>query len=162
MHALSRLLDHLELAMRALACCCLMGMALLTGADVAGRGLFNTPVFGSEELTAILATLAVALCLPYAHAQGVHIGVEILVSRLPRRIRRPMALATNTTAAALFAVVAWRMVDYARTLRASGQVSMNLGLPTHPVVLALAFGFAMFALFLARDVLRHFSAKDGR
>ncbi|MCK9241289.1 TRAP transporter small permease [Desulfocurvus sp.] len=162
MHTLSRLLDRLESAMRALACCCLMGMALLTGADVAGRGLLDTPLFGSEELTAILATLAVALCLPYAHAQGVHIGVEVLISRLPRRVRRRVALATGATAMLLFAVVAWRMVDYALTLRASGQLSMNLGLPTYPVVLALAFGFAMFTLFLARDVLRLLTAKDGR
>jgi len=39
-------------------------------------------------------------------------------------------------------------------------VSMNLELPPHLVIFALAFGFAVFTLFLARDVLRHF-LKDG-
>lgn len=160
MHALSRLLDRTESAMRALACCCLMGMALLTGADVLGRGAFNMPIFGSEELTTILATLAVGLSLPYAHAQGVHIGVEILVRRFPRRTRAVIKLVTDIAAMALFAIVAWRLEVYGQTMKASGLVSMNLELPSYNVVYALAFGFAMFTLFLARDVILFFT-KDG-
>lgn len=156
MHAFSRLLDRIEIAMRAVACCCLMGMALLTGADVLGRGVWNTPIFGSEELTTIMATLAVALALPYAHAQNVHVGVEVVVSRLTRHARDAVKLVTDLAAAALFGLTAWRMAVYGATMRDSGVVSMNLELPTYLVVFALGFGFLMFTLFLARDVLRFF------
>lgn len=156
MHAFSRLLDKIEIAMRAVACCCLMGMALLTGADVLGRGVWNQPIFGSEELTTIMATLAVALALPYAHAQNVHVGVEVVVSRLRRRTREVVKLMTDIAAAALFGLTAWRMVVYGATMRDSGVVSMNLELPTYLVVFALGFGFFMFTLFLLRDVLRFF------
>lgn len=160
MRAFSRLLDKIEIAMRVVACCCLMGMALLTGADVFGRAAWNTPIFGSEELTTIMATLAVALALPYAHAQGVHIGVEVVVSRLRRRTREVMKLLTDIAATALFGITAWRMAVYGATMRDSGVVSMNLELPSYYVVFALGFGFLMFTLFLARDVLRFFIREE--
>ena len=42
----------------------LMGMTLVTCADVVGRYLGH-PIFGSVEIVGFLATLAVALALPY-------------------------------------------------------------------------------------------------
>lgn len=154
------LLDGLERIMTALAAACLLGMALVTGCDVFGRAAFNTPLFGSEEIVTILATLALGLSLPYVHTQRVHIGVEIVTRRLPRVVRRRLALATDSAACALFALVTWRMAVYAGTLERSGEVSMNLELPEYLVVYALAFGFAVFSVRIARDVLTLFS-KDG-
>ncbi|BBD10051.1 TRAP transporter small permease [Desulfovibrio ferrophilus] len=154
------LLAKLEAVMKILAACCLMGMAFLTGADVLGRGGFNTPIFGSEEIVTILATLAVGLSLPYAHSQRVHIGVEIVVRRFSRRTRDIIKLITDLAALALFALVCWRMALYAGTLNRAGTVSMNLELPEYYVVYALGFGFLVFALGIFGDVMRFFS-KDG-
>lgn len=160
MHTYFTLLARLETVMKVLAACCLMGMALLTGADVFGRGVFNTPIFGSEEIVTILATLAVGFSLPYAHSQRVHIGVEILVRRLSRAKRVAIGLLTNLTAAGLFALVCWRMVDYAGTLKRAGTVSMNLELPEYCVVYALGFGFLVFALNIAGDLIRAFGGEE--
>lgn len=156
----SGLLQKLETTMKVLAAACLMGMALMTGADVLGRAAFNTPIFGSEEIVTILATLAIGLSLPYAHTQRVHIGVEIVTRRLSRRARRIIGLCTDSAALALFTLVAWRMFTYAGTLKESGEVSMNLELPEYLVVYALAFGFAAFALAVARDVCAFFAKED--
>lgn len=154
------LLTRLETVMKVLAAACLMGMALMTGADVFGRAAFNSPIFGSEEIVTILATLAIGLSLPYAHTQQVHIGVEIVTRRLSRRTRKIIKLVTDFAALCLFALVAWRMYLYAGTLERSGVVSMNLELPEYLVVYALSFGFGAFALCVARDVLLFFR-KEG-
>ncbi|MBU1002297.1 MAG: TRAP transporter small permease [Proteobacteria bacterium] len=154
------LLAKLETAMKVLAACCLMGMTLLTGADVLGRGTLNIPIFGSEEIVTILATLAIGLSLPYAHSQRVHIGVEIVVRRFSRRTRDIIKLLTDLAALALFTLVCWRMAIYATTLRQAGTVSMNLELPEYYVVYVLGFGFMVFALNLLGDVLSFFN-KDG-
>ncbi|WP_461210422.1 TRAP transporter small permease [Desulfocurvus sp. DL9XJH121] len=154
------MLDRLEKLMTALAAACLLGMALVTGCDVLGRAAWNTPLFGSEEIVTILATLALGLSLPYAHVQRVHIGVEIVTRRLSRRVRNRLALGTDLAACALFCLVTWRMTLYAGTLKRSGEVSMNLELPEYFVVYALAFGFAVFSVRILRDVLTLFS-KDG-
>jgi len=154
------LLARLETVMKILAAACLMGMALVTGADVLGRGAFNTPIFGSEEIVTILATLALGFSLPYAHTQRVHVGVEIFVQRATRRTRAILDMGSNLAACALFALVCWRMVDYAGTLKNAGTVSMNLELPEYCVVYALGFGFLVFSLNIAGDVIRAL-AKEG-
>ncbi len=154
MERMKHILDGLERAMRRVAAACLMGMAVLTGVDVVGRAAFNKPLFGTEEMVGMLAVLVVGLSLPYTHSQGSHIGVELVVSRLPRRIRRRVALVTEGLSTLLFVVVAWRMAVYGWTRQQSGVVSMNLELPEHLVVYALAGCFLVFAMRMALDVLR--------
>lgn len=154
MQTLKRILDFLERTMQRVAALFLLTMAVLTGVDVVGRAAFNRPLFGTEEMVALLGVLVVGLSLPYTHSQGSHIGVEIVVSRLPRRIRRRVALVTESLSTVLFAVVAWRMALYGWTRQQSGVVSMNLELPEHLVVYALAACFLIFALRMGADVLR--------
>ncbi|MFH1915032.1 MAG: TRAP transporter small permease [Pseudomonadota bacterium] len=147
-------LDRMEWAMRAIAAICLFSMALLTGTDVLMRGVWNTPIFGCEEIVSILGIVVVGFALPYAHQQKSHIGVEIFVRRLPRRTRRAVKLITTTATLTLVSLVAWRMYLYARTQSQSGEVSMNLELPDYLIIYVLAFGFLVYALFLARDIAR--------
>ena len=140
--------------MQRVAAACLMAMAVLTGVDVVGRAVFNRPLFGTEEMVALLGVMVVGLALPYTHSQGSHIGVEIVVSRLPRRVRGRLALVTGGLSTLLFVLVAWRMALYGWTRQQSGVVSMNLELPEHLVVYALAGCFLVFALRMGLDVLR--------
>lgn len=142
------LLGRMESVMKVVAAACLMAMALITGVDVAGRALFNTPLFGTEEIVTILAVFVAGLALPYTHSQGSHIGVEILYARMGSRMRAVFDVLTNSLAGGLFLLVAWRMVLYGNSLRRSGEVSMNLELPTYMVVYALGFCFLVFALCL--------------
>ncbi|MFW5721994.1 MAG: TRAP transporter small permease [Desulfohalobiaceae bacterium] len=147
------LMGRLEWGMKVVAAACLMGMALVTGADVVGRAALDIPLFGSEEIVSILAVLVVGFSLPYAHSQGSHIGVEVVFQRLGRRSRRVVRLITGLASSGLFAVVAWQMVRLGTSMRASGLVSMNLALPSYWVVYALAFGFSVFSLWLLFDAL---------
>ncbi len=154
------LLHRMEGRMRIVAACCLFGMALLTGADVAMRGFFNTPIFGCEEIVSILGVIAVAFALPYTHFQKSHIGVEILVRRFAKKTRDRIKLVTNTATFILVALVSWRMFLYAQTLGASGEVSMNLELPEYYVVYVLAVGFSVYAVCLFMDVIKFFKGSE--
>ena len=132
---------------------CLAGMVLLTITDVLSRQLFNQPIFGTVELVSFLAVLTVAMTLPKAHAERSHIGVELLMRRMPRRVREVTRLCTDLAGLALYAVVTWRMAALGFSLRASGETSLNLGLPEYMIVFCLAVGFLVFALAILRDVL---------
>ncbi len=147
------LMERLEWGMKVVAAACLLGMALVTGADVVGRAALNLPLFGSEEIVSVLAVLVVGFSLPYAHSQGSHIGVEVVYQRLGWKSRRLVKLITALASSGLFAVVAWQMFRLGTSMRASGLVSMNLALPFYWVVYALAFGFSVFSLWLLRDAL---------
>ncbi len=155
MHVIFQLIRKTELGMRTLAAFCLISMALLTGADVIARGMSH-PIFGSEEIVRFLAVLVMAFSLPYAHSQGSHIGVELLYRHFPRKVRHAISFCTNLTAFGLFCVVTWRMFCYATSMRASGEVSLNLELPEYLVVFATALGFLWFTLFLLQDLFIFF------
>lgn len=146
-------LRSLTRAMHLAGAACLAGMALLTLADILGRQLFNKPIFGTVELVSFLAVLVVTLTLPKAHVERSHIGVELFMRHFPRRMRMVLRLVTDLACLALYAVVTWRMVAFGLAMRASGETSMNLGLPEYLVVFGLAFGFLVFALMILRDVL---------
>ncbi|WP_237559945.1 TRAP transporter small permease [Desulfohalovibrio reitneri] len=155
-------LERLTRAMRGLAAACLAGMAVVTGVDVVGRGLFNAPLYGSEEIVSILAVAVVGLSLPYAHRKGSHIGVEVVYRRLPRGARLGLTAATSLAACVFFAVVAWRMALYGAAMQRVGTLTMNLGLPVHLVQYGLAACFAVFSLALGRTGLLALGGKRER
>lgn len=153
MNPIAAALDKLQAAMKIMGSVCLAGMAILTCLDVASDGLFNTPIFGTEELVSIMAVLALAFALPSAHVERSHIGVELFMRMLPRNIRIATRLITDLIALVLFSLITWRMWLYGETMQESGEVSMNLELPEHYVIYFLAFGFFAFMLMILKDIL---------
>ena len=146
-------LRRLSRAMHLAGTACLAAMALLTIADILGRQILNKPIFGTVELVSFLAVLTVSLTLPKAHAERSHIGVELFMRYFPKPLRAGLRLSADLAALVLYAVVTWRMVAFGLAMRASGETSMNLGLPEYLVVFGLGFGFLVFALTILKDIL---------
>ncbi len=156
MNTLMQKLDQITSALKVIGAICLAGMMALTCADVAGR-YFGHPIFGSVEIVGFMATLAVALALPYTHREKGHIGVEILVRLFSEKTQAIIELITNSVSLALFAVVTWRMTVYANTMQKSGEVSMNLQFPEAIIIYITAFCFLMFALVIFQDIIKSIS-----
>lgn len=133
---------------------CLVGMTFLTCADVVGR-FFRHPVFGSVELVGFMATLAVAMALPYTQQIKGHIAVEILVRVFPKRTQRIIDICTSLLSLGLFILVSWRMTVYATDMQSSGEVSMNLQFPTYYIIYSVAFCFVIFTLILLYDIIEN-------
>ena len=154
-------LKLLRETLKALGAICLMGMTLLTCVDVVGRYLGH-PIFGSVEIVGFMATLAVALALPYTHEMKGHIGVEILVNTLSERKQAVFDLCTNLVSLILFAIITWRMALYAGTIRRSGEVSMNLEFPEHYIIYITAFCFLIFTLTILQGIFNNLKLLMGR
>jgi TRAP-type C4-dicarboxylate transport system permease small subunit len=131
---------------------CLVGMMLLTCADVVGRSLGH-PIFGSVEIVGFMATLAVVMAMPYTHQVQGHIGVEIIVRLFSEKTQTIIDICTGILSLILFAVVAWRMTVYANTMKKSGEVSMNLEFPEHVIIYLAAFCLVVFTLIILKDIL---------
>jgi TRAP-type C4-dicarboxylate transport system permease small subunit len=138
--------------MKIVGAACLVGMMLLTCADVVGR-FFGHPIFGSVEIVGFMATLAVAMALPYTHKVEGHIGVEILVRLFSEKTQTKIEICTGILSLVLFAVVTWRMWVYGVTMKESGEVSMNLELPQHYIIYVAAICLLVFALVILQDIL---------
>ena len=133
----------------------LVGMSFITCADVVGRRFFNSPIFGSVEIVGFMATLAVAMALPYAQQMKAHIGVELLIQMVSKRTQTIIDLCTGILSLALFAVVTWRMTIYAGHMKASGEVSMNLEFPEYIIIYIVAFCLFVFSVILIQEIIKN-------
>jgi TRAP-type C4-dicarboxylate transport system permease small subunit len=148
-------MERLRILCKAGGAFCLAGMTLLTCVDVVGRKLGH-PIFGSVELVGFMATLAAALALPYTHQVQGHIGVEIVVKNFSQRTQKVFDLCTNLVGLLFFVLVTWRMFIYAGTIRASGEVSMNLKFPEHLIILTVGVSFLVFCLTIFEEIVTIF------
>jgi len=144
-------IDWIVEKLKIVGAACLVGMTFLTCADVVGR-LFLHPIFGSVEIVAFMATLSVAMALPYTHKIKGHVGVEILVRLLSDRTQSIIDICTGILSLALFGIVTWRMTKYAHTMHKSGELSMNLELPEYVIIYLTAFCLFIFTLIILHDI----------
>lgn len=156
MKSLSRILDNTQSIMKTIAAFSLMGMCLMTCADVILRSALNRPIFGSEEIVSIFAVLAIGFALPYSHKKDSHVGVEILVRLLSKKAQNILKFLTNILSFVIFALLSWKMFIYAKTMSKSGMVSMNLELPMYYLVYSLSFCLLVLSVYILHDVLKFF------
>lgn len=147
-------IDWILEKLKIIGAACLAGMTFLTCADVVGR-LFLHPIFGSVEIVAFMATLSVAMALPYTHKIRGHVGVEILVRLLSVRTQAIIDICTGILSFALFGIVTWRMTKYAHTMHKSGELSMNLELPEYVIIYITAFCLFIFTLIIIQDIFNN-------
>ena len=152
MNIFRKIIDWISDKLKMLGAICLAGMALLTCIDVVGR-FFRHPIFGSVEIVGFMATLAVAMALPYTDMIKAHVGVEILVRKFSERTQTIIDICTRIISMSLFGLVTWRMIVYAYTMQEAGEVSVILGFPEYIIIYLTSFCFLIFTLNIIRDVI---------
>ena len=154
MHAFWKTIDWILDKLKIIGAICLVGMTFLTCADVVGR-FFRHPIFGSVELVGFMATLSVAMALPYTQQIKGHIGVEILVRVFSEKTQTIIDTCTSFLSLGLFLITAWQMAIYASEMHKSGEVSMNLEFPEYSIIYVVAFCFVIFSLIILRDIIQN-------
>ena len=133
----------------------LIGMMLLTVADVCGRYLFSKPIKGTWELVGFLLVAAGSLGLGYCQVKKAHIRVDFLLQRFPEKVRAIVTVLANFLGFTAFSLLCWRCVLYALYyISATGNATDTLHIPLFPFVLVLAVGTGMLALILLFDLVR--------
>jgi len=156
MHGLWKIIEWIVDKLKIIGAVCLIGMTFLTCADVVGR-FFRHPIFGSVELVGFMATLSVAMALPYTQQIKGHIGVEILVRLFSEKIQTIIDICTSFLSLGLFVITTWRMTVYAHEMHLSGEVSMNLEFPSYTIIYVTAFCFIIFSLIILQDIIQNIS-----
>ena len=152
MKMFSLVLDTFSDFLKIIGAIALTSMMLLTVVDVIGR-FFKHPIFGSVELVGFLATIIVAAALPYTHKVDGHVGVEIIVRLLSKKAQICFDIFTRSLSLVLFSLITWQMFLYAKDIRKTGEVSMNLEFPIYYIVYLLAFGLLIFSVTILETIL---------
>ncbi len=131
----------------------LMIMMLLSVANIILR-LAHRPLGGTAEAVGWLAAVTAAFALGYTQLHRGHVAIDLFVARLPSRPRAGIAAAASFTAAAFFALAAWRVGVLAHRLGQLGKLSETMHVSYYPFTYAVAFGLACLALALLADLLK--------
>jgi TRAP-type C4-dicarboxylate transport system permease small subunit len=161
MNAVWKFFQFVSDKMRVIGAFLLIAMTVLTCADVIGR-FFKSPVFGAYELMYLMGAIAIAMALPDTHINNGHIGVELFVTKLPRKPRAIIEIVTGLLSLALFSIVTYKMFEYSFSMRRSGEVSMNLGLPEYTIIFVVACSFIVFTIFIIRTIVQSFDRLRGK
>lgn len=156
----TKTLDKFSDVLKAIGCIAITAMMVLTVFDVVGR-FFKHPIFGSIEIIGFLAAITVAAALPYTHKMDGHVGVEILVRLLPKKIQTGIKIITQALTLFLFGLISWQMFLYARELDKTGEVSMNLHFPVHYLVYLISFGLVVFSVTIIETIIENIKKLGG-
>ena len=166
--AVDRLIVGLAKLTMAVAALGVLAMCLLVTGAVVVRYIFDWPVVWVPEIVGYLMVALVFLALGETMLAGRHIKIDLVVGRLPKRLRDAVELLTLILSMGVAGFFAWhgvntmlRSLDYGRR-DAFGALNMPLWIPQ----IALPVGLSVLTLVVVllayrklREVL-HGSAPD--
>ena len=136
----------------------LSAMVALTFVDVLGRRLFNTPVFGANDITEHLMALIIFSGLPLLTAQRGHLSIDLLDHWLLRPQWRMWHKAVDVLIAAVLGLIAWEYAVAIAEAKQINEVSPALNIPRHWMYTYIATTTALaavLALFAAAPQAEH-------
>ena len=147
--AMLRIIDRIT---RAVALYCggillftLMGIIVV---DVTGRYLFNSPLYGSLDLSITFLVLIVASAIAYGGRTGAHVTADIFATLLGPWFEWINGIFIKLFAAIVTAVWCWRLFVTGRMAARLGESTLLLNIPFEPIYLALGVGVGLYSLVL--------------
>lgn len=153
-------LDRLCRRLAVLGGLALAAAGLVTVVSVTGRYLFADAIRGDVELVANLTAVAVAFFLPHCQLRRGHVIVDVFTERAGVRVRRRLDALGSLLLAVVAGVFAWRLALGGAELRAAGDESMVLRLPTWWAFVAIVPAMALLALAALATLRRDLSGRE--
>jgi TRAP-type C4-dicarboxylate transport system permease small subunit len=116
----------------------ILAMMTVTTIDVVARYALGRPLWGAFEVTEILMGLMIFAGQSLAAAEREHIVVNLLEGRLTPAQRCWQAACGDLVAAAVAALIAWRVGERGLGLARVGETTLQLGVPRGWVALAMS------------------------
>jgi TRAP-type C4-dicarboxylate transport system permease small subunit len=160
---LRRWLERTARLMNAVAGWLFIVCAVFVTVDVLGRKFFGVTSQGTTEITGYMLAFGIAWSLGHALATRSHIRVDMLVNRMPLRLRAPMhvlALAFLATLGAVFVWRGWAVVleSWEFDAKDTSALSVPLILPQGLWAVGLT-AFAALALVLLAEAVALLAAR---
>ncbi len=153
MDLLEKLTLKLNRILIAVAGCFLIGMILLTCANIFFRIVW-VPVRGTFELMGFFGALVAAFSLGFTQLSRGHIAVDILFRSFSGRTIRMLTGLNNLICALFFSVVAWQLAEKGNILRETGEVTETLRIIYYPFTYGVAVGCGFLSLVFVWDLIR--------
>ena len=144
---IEKLVDALSTCLCWVSALCIVGMMLLTSSDVMLRYL-GYPIKGTYDIVGLLGALVVALPIARTQVLNRHVAMDFMAQRKSRLARGIAQLIAFVLGIAVYALIAWQLIAFARKLQSIGRVSDTMEIPLYPFVYAIAIAFMLTCLVL--------------
>ena len=131
--------EKVSLTLEGIGLAAMILMVFITTIDVVGAKLFLKPVFGALDAVSLFQVIAIAFAAGITLIRGRHIEVEFLTELFPKRLRYMVDLVIKIICFALFLVLLYYMVLYARHLQVRGETTATARIALYP----FAYGVAL-------------------
>ncbi len=131
----------------------LLGLVLLSVADVVLRYCCNTPLFGARDIAKLMLLVMVALSLAYSARTGGQVAIETFSGFLGPRLLCRLDISVRLGAAIMLGILAWRLAIGGINAGPFGEVSLTLGIGFAPFYFLFAGGVLLYALVLVVEVV---------
>jgi C4-dicarboxylate transporter DctQ subunit len=122
-----------------------------TFVEVVLRYIFGTSLGGGGELAIIFIIWAAMIGAAVAARTGVHIGVDVLVKKMPPRVAKVTILASLLISALFTAWIVWLGIEFVRFSYGTQQQTMELLWPRWPLFLSVPVGMALMTYHLLQE-----------
>jgi TRAP-type mannitol/chloroaromatic compound transport system permease small subunit len=164
MTAVVRAIEWLSRACGGLAAALVFILVVLMLYDVFMRYVFNAPTLWGFEVSTWTMGAAFILSIGYALATDAHVRVDLLYSRIPRRVLTVIDLIFLPLLLVIVAWLTWGLWGYFfdayRTSEKSGGSAWNP--KVWPFRLILLIGFAAFTLQIVASILKTIAKLRGK
>ena len=122
-------------------------MMLLQAVNVISRAVYQ-PILGTEEIIGYGLVVVVFFGLAYTAVKGAHIGVYVLINRLPPRVRAAVTSITTLLGVGVFSIIAWQSGVFAWEQWLIGERAPVLQYPLLPLRFVVVIGCTLLCLVL--------------
>jgi TRAP-type C4-dicarboxylate transport system permease small subunit len=136
-------------------------LMLLTVIDVLLRKLWSQGILGGLELSEFMLAGMVFCALAQAEIENRHVRVELIAGRHHALDGKWLAGFVQLLSAVMTGAICVSSFLYAISIRAAGEVSLDLGIPRYPLILIATLGFALLGLVMLVRCRITFSGKRG-
>lgn len=131
-----------------------MAVMLLGAGDVLGRYLFNHPILGTLEVSEIMMAGIVLLGWAYTYRAGMHVRVDLFITRYPPLTRTIVDIITTLLSLGLFIIVTQQSLESAMQNVQMSKFLPTLKIPAYPFYFFVPFGGALLCVELIIKFLR--------
>ncbi len=127
-------------------------MVIAVTANMTSRLLFNRPIIQSDEISRYCFIWLCFIGAVSALGYGEHIGVDLVVKRLPEKLQKGVLVLTHLMMSALSAVCSW--YGWIIAGKSLGQMSSVTPIPYGYVVLIMPISFLAMSVIFLKNVAR--------
>jgi TRAP-type C4-dicarboxylate transport system permease small subunit len=132
----------------------LLLMMAITCIDVVGAKVFHWRLFGAIDTMMLSQIVAIAFASSMVLIVGLHIQVEFVIARLPRRAQAVIDSIVLLLGLGLFSLIIWQLCVLGYTFQTSGEHSQSAYIPYYPFAYSIALACIPLCLVLLLKFLK--------